>query len=152
MKKHDILFRLGSFGKVPYGQIIQGRTWYLKDQNDDSYDACDIDKMKPIDFKPFLKEHEAPVVIVDVGSCRLSRKAQNVEFIGGKLMLLITRNEQLIDELNYDDSFAQVINIPTVIITKSLGDKIKEQLSSGVSYTPTFNFNIVIIRYYLGKI
>jgi len=152
MKKHDLLFRLGSFGKVPYGKKIQGRSWYLKDQNDDFYDACEVEKMKPIDFKPYLKEHEAPVVLVDVGSCRLSRKAQNVEFIGGKLMLLVTRNEQLIDELNYDDSFAQVISIPTVIITKSLGDKIKEQLSNGVSYTPTFDFNIVTIRYYLGKI
>jgi hypothetical protein len=60
-------------------------------------------------------------------------------------MLLVTRNEQLTDESNYDDSLAQVINIPTVIITKSLGDKIKEQLASGVNYNPIFDFNIVII-------
>ena len=145
MKKHDTIFRLGSFGKVPYGKIIHGRTWYFSGEKDDVYDACELDKMKSVDFKLYLQEHEAPVILVDVGGCRLSKKAQNVEFIGGKLMLLVTKNEQLIDELNYDDGFGNTINIPTVIITKSLGDQIKKHIYNGLGYTPNFDFNIVII-------
>ena len=62
-------------------------------------------------------------------NCEYTQKAFNVKARGGKIMLLIDDNNILNDEYNVDDQLSNRIDIPTVIIPKSVGEIIKQSIS-----------------------
>jgi len=66
---------------------------------------------------------------ISSGDCTLAKKAYNVENMGGKAMLLVMNEENFGDLYNYDDPMGKVEDIPTVIITKSSGDIIKDYIT-----------------------
>lgn len=61
--------------------------------------------------------------------CKYTAKAANVRKRGGRVMLLAYDSNVLSDEFNVDDVPGGRIDIPTIIITKEVGEAIKEYLS-----------------------
>lgn len=115
-----------NYGKVPYGFIFTGKLFYdLKDKEDDY--AC----------KPLNKYHENfenkgerfPIVMIDRGNCTFVTKTRNVQNLGGSLALIVNNNDDNVDNiLMMDDGTGSDIYIPTIIISKKDGDKIKQYM------------------------
>lgn len=116
--------KYGKFGRIPYSHEIYGRVFYKFDKDHDL--GCDLSKMSP--FFYFQEGNNSPIVMLDHGDCRYTKKALNAEFIGGVVVLIISDKDELTegDPNNFDDGTGDKIKIPTVIIPKKHGDKIKE--------------------------
>ena len=65
--------------------------------------------------------------MIDRGSCTFVTKARNVQKIGGSLALIIdNRDENIENVIMSDDGTGSDIIIPTIMISKEDGEKIKE--------------------------
>ncbi|ESW06551.1 hypothetical protein PHAVU_010G057200 [Phaseolus vulgaris] len=122
---------IGNFGVPKYGGTMIGSVVYPKtDQN-----GC-----KPFDSSLSSKPGTFPsFVLIDRGECFFTLKAWNAQK-GGAAAILVAddRTEPLItmdtpEEGNgaSNDDYIEKISIPSALISKSLGDKIKSALSSG---------------------
>ncbi|WCJ27850.1 hypothetical protein M5689_009573 [Euphorbia peplus] len=121
---------IGNFGVPQYGGTLVGTVVYPKSNYKacQEYDASSF-KSKPGGLPTFL--------LVDRGDCYFTLKAWNAQK-GGAAAILVAddRVEPLItmdtpEEENASADYLQKINIPSALITKSLGDRIKKALSSG---------------------
>lgn len=118
-----------NYGKIPYGFLFTGKLFYDLNDKEDDY-AC----------KPMNKIHENferkadvfPIIMVDRGNCTFVTKTRNVQNLGGSLALIINNreDENVENVLMMDDGTGSDIYIPTVIISKIDGEKIKEFLIS----------------------
>jgi len=129
-----IRYRIGNFGRVPYGKTILGKIYLIKNTDGTNY-WCDENKtlMVPPPEKNTDLEHPdneyVPIVLVDHNlQCPYSKKALNVQKRGGKVMLLAYDSNSFNDEYNIDDNLSQQIDIPSIIIRKDAADIIKEYL------------------------
>jgi hypothetical protein len=85
-------------------------------------------------MKPFaydLDNINSPIILLDHGECRYTKKAWNAELIGGGLVIIVSDKDDLTedDPSNFDDGLGEKIKIPTVIIPKTQGNKIKEYMN-----------------------
>lgn len=115
-----------NFGKIPYGFLFTGKLYYdLNDKEDDF--AC-----KALDeFHENFDNNKAdrfPIIMVDRGNCTFVTKARNVQKLGGMLALIVdNKEEENIDNVQmFDDGTGSDIYIPTVLISKKDGEKIKQ--------------------------
>ncbi len=82
-------------------------------------------------ISPMVSVDRLPIIMVDRGNCTFVTKARNVQKIGGGLALIINNEIEEIDRvLMTDDGTASDIFIPTILISKSDGDKLKEFFNS----------------------
>ncbi|CAB4284954.1 unnamed protein product [Prunus armeniaca] len=117
---------IGNFGVPQYGGTLVGTVYYPKANQKacKSFDDFDVSfKSKPGGLPTFL--------LVDRGDCFFTLKAWNAQK-GGAAAILVAddRNEPLItmdtpEEENADADYLQKITIPSALISKSLGDSIK---------------------------
>ncbi len=109
---------------MPYGQFVIGRLYYDVTNKEEDY-AC-----KPLTGINIVAESRVdrfPIVMVDRGSCTFVSKARNVQRIGGALALIIDNQDENIDKVQLnDDGTGSDIIIPTIMISKSDGEKIKD--------------------------
>jgi hypothetical protein len=125
--KLDVIpHKYGKFGKVPYTHTIFGRIFYKFNKDQDL--GCDLTKMTPFLYDP--ENINSPIILLDHGECRYTKKALNAEMIGGGIAVIISDSDELSDNdpNNYDDGLGEKIKIPTVIIPKKHGEKIKEYM------------------------
>ncbi|KAJ9134887.1 hypothetical protein P3X46_032132 [Hevea brasiliensis] len=121
---------IGNFGVPQYGGTLVGTVVYPKENQK----ACKGFNEVDIAFKS--KSGALPTfLLADRGDCYFTLKAWNAQN-GGAAAILVSddRNEPLItidtpEEEN--DKYLQNINIPSALISKSLGDSIKKALSVG---------------------
>jgi hypothetical protein len=118
---------LGNFGHFAYGSTIKGRVHYpLKNQ-----DGC-----LPFHQDHFNNEHlisgrnmrHPPIIMVDRGLCHFVIKAQNVQKFGGVMAIIVDNKDgEVVNHIVMaDDGKGESINIPTFLIGKLDGAKIKE--------------------------
>ena len=129
-----IRYRIGNFGRVPYGKTILGKIHLIKNTDGTNY-WCDENKtlQVPPPEKNIDPEHPdneyVPIILVDHNlQCPYSKKALNVQKRGGKVMLLAFDSNTFNDEYNIDDNLSQQIDIPSIIIRKDAADVLKEYL------------------------
>ena len=129
-----IRYRIGNFGRVPYGKTILGKIHLIKNTDGTNY-WCDESKTLPVPppEKDTDQEHPdneyVPIILVDHNlQCPYSKKALNVQKSGGKVMLLAYDSNTFNDEYNIDDNLSQQIDIPSIIIRKDAADILKEYL------------------------
>jgi len=68
-----------------------------------------------------------PIILVERGSCSFIRKAKHVQEIGGALALVMDNQDQDPENIvMVDDGTAYEIAIPTILISRSDGEKIKQ--------------------------
>ncbi|KAL5132758.1 Vacuolar-sorting receptor 1 [Glycine soja] len=122
---------IGNFGVPKYGGTMIGSVVYPKSNQNGCRNFDASLSSKPGTFPTF--------VLVDRGDCYFTLKAWNAQK-GGAAAILVADNriEPLItmdtpEEGNgaKDDDYIEKINIPSALISKSLGDNIKQALSSG---------------------
>uniref|UniRef100_A0A0C9RL72 TSA: Wollemia nobilis Ref_Wollemi_Transcript_12720_2298 transcribed RNA sequence n=1 Tax=Wollemia nobilis TaxID=56998 RepID=A0A0C9RL72_9CONI len=123
---------IGNFGIPQYGGTMMGSVTYPADNRK----AC-----KPFDdFSISFKSRAGglpPVVLVDRGDCYFSLKVWNAQNAGAAAVLVSDdREESLITmdspkEGTSSDQYLQNITIPSALIEKHFGDKLKKALSDG---------------------
>ncbi|XP_027350041.1 vacuolar-sorting receptor 1-like isoform X1 [Abrus precatorius] len=124
---------IGNFGVPKYGGTLVGSVVYPKVNQKGCRNFSDVDvsfQSKPGSFPTFL--------LVDRGDCYFTLKAWNAQN-GGAAAILVAddKSETLItmdtpEEGNgSNDGYVEKIIIPSALISKSVGDKIKEALSNG---------------------
>ncbi|KAI4318944.1 hypothetical protein MLD38_032597 [Melastoma candidum] len=121
---------IGNFGIPRYGGTMAGTVVYPRDNSD----ACKaIKKVKEIMEK---KPGGLPIfLLVDRGECNFTMKAWNSQNAGAAAILVVDyKTEPLItmdqpDEASENDDYIDKITIPSVLISKSLGEKMKKALS-----------------------
>ncbi|KAJ3682914.1 hypothetical protein LUZ60_013141 [Juncus effusus] len=123
---------IGNFGIPQYGGTMHGSVVYPKSDQKGckSFDEFDLD------FKP--KPGGLPVfLLIDRGDCYFTTKAWNAQNAGaGAVLVVDDRIEPLItmdtpEESSSSSDFVSNITIPSVLITKKLGDSLKKALDAG---------------------
>ena len=123
-----------------------GRLYY--DLNDKEKDyACR--PLTGINIEHTNRMDRMPIVMIDRGSCTFVSKARNVQKIGGGLALIINNEEgQSVDSvIMTDDGSGSDIVIPTVMISKEDGYKIKEFLMANKEDTQLLENIIVSVEF-----
>ncbi len=146
----EIEYKLGKFGKIPFGKTISGQI-YIKKQNDGTNYWCDYSKTSPINI---INNNYVPKILVDHSEdCKYSQKAYNVMKRGGNVMLLVFDQNTLNDDFNVDDLLGENVDIPSVIIPKNIGDLISKYSNKNVilsiSFTGVNEKNIVEMNLFL---
>ncbi|OMP04807.1 hypothetical protein COLO4_09277 [Corchorus olitorius] len=115
---------IGNFGVPQYGGNLVGIVVYPK-QNQracKSFDDLAISKFRP-GALPII-------VLVDRGDCFFTLKAWNAQIAGAAAILVADNRDEPLITMDTPD-YLQNITIPSVLISKSLGDGIKKELSRG---------------------
>ena len=134
---------IGNFGEVPFGKTLMGYITIIKQKDGSNY-WCDETLTEDIkNENNDISSQYLPIVLVDHSlGCKYAEKAYNVQQRGGSVMLLVSDSNYLNDEYNIDDPIGYKINIPSIIITKNIGDIIKEWIKENPNNKP-----IVSIRF-----
>eukprot|EP00262_Sarcandra_glabra_P000066 TRINITY_DN10090_c0_g1_i1.p1 TRINITY_DN10090_c0_g1~~TRINITY_DN10090_c0_g1_i1.p1 ORF type:complete len:626 (+),score=90.29 TRINITY_DN10090_c0_g1_i1:130-2007(+) len=123
---------IGNFGVPQYGGSMAGRVLYPKDNKKGCRDFSDFD----ISFKPKPGEL-ASFVIVDRGDCLFALKVWNAQEAGASAVLVADIIEEPLitmdspQENGESSKYVQNITIPSALIDKKFGEKLKSALSSG---------------------
>ncbi|KAK4418830.1 Vacuolar-sorting receptor 1 [Sesamum alatum] len=123
---------IGNFGVPQYGGTLVGSVFYPKSNQK----ACNNFQHVDVSFK--TKPGGIPIfLLADRGDCYFTLKAWNAQN-GGAAAILVAddRVEPLItmdtpEEEDARADYLQNITIPSALISKDLGDKIKKELSKG---------------------
>ncbi|KAG2570188.1 hypothetical protein PVAP13_7KG072100 [Panicum virgatum] len=122
---------IGNFGVPQYGGTMVGFVAYPKANKKacKSFDDFDISyKAKPGAFPTFL--------LVDRGDCYFIKKAWNAQNAGAAAILVADdKDEPLITMDTLEESgranYLENITIPSALITKSFGDRLKKAIDNG---------------------
>lgn len=118
---------LASFGNPPYGSMMIGKV-YLPEQEESN--ACDrLAPMVVSDEDVAGNEgRTSPIVLVTRGLCSFITKVRHGQDIGAKAVLIIddqSEPDSLDNELLYDETGSLDIVIPSFLVTKAEGDRIR---------------------------
>ncbi|GJN07158.1 hypothetical protein PR202_ga24962 [Eleusine coracana subsp. coracana] len=122
---------IGNFGVPQYGGTMVGFVAYPKANKKACKDFGDFDisyKSKPGAFPTFL--------LVDRGDCFFAKKAWNAQNAGAAAILVADdKDEPLITMDTPEESgradYLENITIPSALITKSFGDRLKKAIANG---------------------
>jgi len=120
--------------------------YYDLSNNEEDY-ACNPLQTSAYAFKASQNDYY-PIVMVDRGNCNFVTKARNVQKIGGLFALIINNNEDDdIDQLIMaDDGSGSDIYIPTVMIYKNDGEKLKKFMSENKNNAANRLFSDVVLN------
>ncbi|CAL4922520.1 unnamed protein product [Urochloa decumbens] len=121
---------IGNFGVPQYGGTLHGWVEYPKSNRKgcQSFDQFDIS------FKPKKAGGRPNFVLVDRGECFFTVKAWNAQNAGAAAVLVVDdKSEPLITMDNPEEGKEHLenITIPSVLITKKLGDQLKKSAEAG---------------------
>ncbi|KAM3313437.1 hypothetical protein ACQJBY_032808 [Aegilops geniculata] len=119
---------IGNFGLPQYGGTLQGWVVYPKDNRQ----AC---KEFDVSFKGHKSGARPNFVLIDRGECFFTTKAWNAQLAGAAAILVVdSKDEPLITMDNPEDTgtkHLENITIPSVLITKKLGEDLKKSAENG---------------------
>lgn len=104
------------------------------------YDAtnnfCDSNNLPTFPFHDYTKTTRGtPIILVtNDTNCSATTKAFNVYLTGGKVMILNSSYEDLSGEWNFDDASGDKVDIPTLIIKKSIAKKLIDKITKDPEY------------------
>ncbi|KAF0913663.1 hypothetical protein E2562_023763 [Oryza meyeriana var. granulata] len=122
---------IGNFGVPQYGGTLHGWVVYPKSNKK----ACKSFEDFDISFKSTRSGGRPKFVLIDRGECYFTTKAWNAQNAGAAAILVVDNKlEPLITMDNPDDAgteHLENITIPSVLITKKLGDDLKKSAENG---------------------
>jgi extracellular elastinolytic metalloproteinase len=90
--------------------------------------------------------------MIDRGSCNFVTKTRNVQNINGHLALIVNNEDGPVDNiLLKDDGTGSDILIPSVLISKADGDKIKQYLIQNKDKNNKFTDIIISVEFKIVK-
>ena len=145
---NEIPYKIGKFGEIPFGKTVLAML-FIQPQADGSNYWCNYDSTQiPSELNKYsnIYKEYLPMFIVDQGQCSYSKKALNVQLRGGSAMLIIDDDNDLEnnDKYNILDLRGNSIKIPTLIIPRDYGDKIKNYFYSNQMNTKEFLEPVII--------
>ncbi|RDY06901.1 Vacuolar-sorting receptor 2 [Mucuna pruriens] len=124
---------IGNFGVPKYGGTLVGSVMYPKMNQKGCTNFTDLNfsfQSKPGGFPTFL--------LVDRGDCYFTLKAWNAQNGGAAAILVADDKAETLITMDTpeagkgaNDDYVEKISIPSALISKSLGDSIKQSLSDG---------------------
>ncbi|WJX82329.1 Vacuolar-sorting receptor 1 [Trifolium repens] len=124
---------IGNFGVPQYGGTLIGSVVYPNVNQKGCRNFTDVNasfQTKPGSFPTFL--------LVDRGDCYFTLKAWNAQNGGAAAILVADDKEETLITMDTpeeghvaNDDYIEKISIPSALISKTLGDRIKEALSNG---------------------
>lgn len=121
---------IGNFGVPQYGGTLHGWVEYPKSNRK----ACQSFDQFDISFKPKQAGGRPTFVLVDRGECFFTTKAWNAQNAGAAAVLVVDdKSEPLITMDNPEEGKEHLenITIPSVLITKKLGESLKKSAENG---------------------
>ncbi|TVU47150.1 hypothetical protein EJB05_06737 [Eragrostis curvula] len=121
---------IGNFGVPQYGGTLHGWVEYPRSNKK----ACQSFDQFDISFKPKAAGGRPNFVLVDRGDCFFTTKAWNAQNAGAAALLVVDdKDEPLITMDNPEEGKEHLenITIPSVLITKKLGDQLKKSAEKG---------------------
>ncbi|CAD8100124.1 unnamed protein product [Paramecium primaurelia] len=120
-KLKEIQFKIANFGYVPYGQKISGELEIAI-----PYNFCEYQNIT----KNFNNDiSNSKILLVQKGYCSNYQKAINAQIFGYVMMVIVDDNSQeFISEVTNNTQGNLDIQIPTIMIQKTQGDKLKDYL------------------------
>lgn len=119
-----IKMKIANYGKIP--DSLTGRIHY-DIFNKDPINFCNNLELIPKEY--YYLESIKPILIVEKSSCSYVTLSRNAQIRGAQALIIIS-NKLRFEELELlniiDDGTAKDIYIPTVLISKNDGDKIKQ--------------------------
>lgn len=118
-----------------------GRLHYDLNDKDADY-ACKPLPSNTLDYESSPDQY--PIVMVERGNCTFVTKARNVQRIGGLFALIVNNNDENINKMILsDDGTGSDIYIPTVLISKKDGERLKKYMIENKN-SPASLRNIVL--------
>ena len=115
----------GNFGRIYSGFSTRGRIYMVKQESQQENYACKPLTDLYISITPGIWEY-FPIILIERGNCSYVEMARNVQRAGGYMALIINNKEGNVKDYPVkDDGTASDIVIPTAMISKEDGDKIK---------------------------
>ena len=143
----NIKSSIGNFGEVPFGKTLMGYITIVKQVDGSNYWCDETLTQDIINEDNDLSSQYLPIVLVDHSlGCKYAEKAYNVQNRGGSVMLLVSDSNYLNDEYNIDDPIGNKIHIPTIIITKNIGDIIKEWIKENPDIKPIISIRFTGVK------
>ncbi|XP_062215673.1 vacuolar-sorting receptor 1-like [Phragmites australis] len=121
---------IGNFGVPQYGGTLHGWVEYPRSNRK----ACQSFDQFDISFKPKQAGGRPNFVLIDRGDCFFTIKAWNAQNAGAAAVLVVDdKAEPLITMDNPEEGKEHLenITIPSVLITKKLGDDLKKSVEKG---------------------
>lgn len=128
--KHTI----GSFGNPNYGGSIIGQLLYFKSE----HLGC-----RPLDrslISNMGMEGRTIVVMLDRGNCTFVQKVRDAENIAANAVIIVNTDDTLVTMA--DDGSGRNIGIPSVLISKSEGDRLEAAVSDGTKIMVELSWNM----------
>lgn len=114
----DIANRPALFGMPNYGVTIGAQTYFQED-NAKGCNPYTISSIKP---SPWPTSGHA-ILLAYRGTCNFVQKARNAEAVGASALIVINDDDSSLPYMADDRS--GTVNIPSVIVYKSIGDQLK---------------------------
>lgn len=127
---NPIPMELANFGNPPYGSNIVGRVYYLGgESNDGAAFACEE--------LPEIKNYSKNMILlIDRGECPFVDKVRHAEDIGAVAVIFSDTNDDLVyDELMHDNSHGGNLSIPSILITQSDAQLLKNAINDSKADT-----------------
>ena len=116
---------ISNFGLIPYGHSIVGNVWVDRD----NLDGCEPFKTV-FDGKYDPDSDPSPIVIVRRGNCSFVTKVRNIEHAGGRLALVVDKNDEDVKNvIMIDDGNGNGIRIPSMLVSKRHGEILLDYLN-----------------------
>lgn len=125
----EIRAALGNYGHFQYGSTIKGRLHYPLDNTDGCREFTDAD-FDGEHLQEGRKQRHVPLIMVDRGNCHFTKKSLNIQKYGGALAVVVDSkaSEDPARLVMADDFQGASVNIPSFIISKASGQKLKDAI------------------------
>jgi len=122
--KGHIKHTAASFGNPPYGGTLTGQLFYWNSQH---LGCAPLDRsLIPDDA---VMQGRTIIVMLDRGNCTFVQKVRDAENIAANAVVVVNSDNSLITMA--DDGTGRNVGIPSVLITKREGDRLKAAVSAG---------------------
>ena len=136
-----------NFGHIPYGHSLIGKIYYdqdnmmgcqkmnMTDNSDSTFDSNDGQDV-----------HKTKILLVDRGECSFVTKVRNAERAGASLVVVVdNKAENITNVVMGDDGTGTGIRIPSMLIGKEDGLKLKYYANNNDAGTLSAEFNTPMI-------
>lgn len=135
--KDAIPVSIANFGHPPYGRTIVGNI--IKPADEELYGCLPFDS---VELPPY-EEFAPSFLILNIGICPVTIKVKHAQEIGIHCVIIINDDNSNLDENTlYDDAVGTEIIIPSLLITKSDGQLILDQIDEERDVEIAMGFNM----------
>lgn len=142
-EKIDI--NIATFGNIPYGHVLNGDIIYDFSNKENDYACRPLNNVKKLNKSSnglFYKSN-SKFLMLDRGNCTFVTKARNAQLAGASLLIINNNTSEDIKEIYMiDDGSGHDIEIPTILISKKDGDKIKKLINPNSKNNKSTSFKI----------